>query len=139
KIRSQIDPNQITRIEKEMDDDRVIYHVDFVQKGNREKLWIAGNGTVLQDSRNKVIKEASGTELNFEKLSVQKIFQSLPQPVQKTVLARRGSLEISDIRKVKRHRTRLYAIEFKTSGRNPVLYVAENGQVIEDQRDIFEQ
>ena len=137
KINAEADPGQIARIEKERDAGRIVYHIEFHQKGKEVKLAITENGTVLSDSRNKVINEAAGAALNFGRVSAEKKFSQLPPQVQKAVGASSGTLEIVNVNEVRRAGKRVYEIEFGAPGKNPKMYVMQDGKIIEDQRNLF--
>ena len=137
KVESQADPGQIGRIEKEKDAGRIVYHIDFRQKGKPVRIAITENGTIVNDSRNRVMNEAAGASLGFSRMSAQREFSELPVAVQRAIGARSGRLEIRSVSEVKRGGNRVYEIEFDTSGRNPKAYVTPDGVVIEDQRDLL--
>lgn len=65
-------------------------------------------------------------------------FEDLPQAVQDTVLEQHSSAEIADIDKQSRDGQTVYQISFKESGRNPSIYVSEDGSLV-DQSELRER
>jgi hypothetical protein len=140
KIQEQTDPGRITRIEKESDAGRSVYHVAFTENGEIVKVSVTETGTIISDSRNRVIHEPAGAPLTFGRMSAQSRFNSLPTVVQRAVgLRSSGNIEIVNVRTTERDGAMLYEIEFDSSGRNPKMFIMEDGSVLEDQRDAFRQ
>jgi hypothetical protein len=57
--------------------------------------------------------------------------KDLPQPVRDTLKERMGSAEIADIDKKTQNGKVVYKISFAEAGKNPSIYIAEDGNVVQ--------
>ena len=58
--------------------------------------------------------------------------QDLPQPVRDSLKERVASAEVADIDKQNRNGLVVYKISFAEPGRNPALFIAEDGKIAQD-------
>jgi hypothetical protein len=58
--------------------------------------------------------------------------QDLPQPVRDSLKERVASAEVADIDKQNRNGQVVYKISFAEPGRNPALFIAEDGKIAQD-------
>ena len=58
--------------------------------------------------------------------------QDLPQPVRDSLKERDASAEVADIDKQNRNGQVVYKISFAEPGRNPALFIAEDGKIAQD-------
>jgi hypothetical protein len=103
------------------------------------RLRIAEDGELLADSKAPLPRSSSSLALDptapapvvYDSVPT---LESLPPPVRETVRSEARGREVVDIdRNVTNGRT-VYEIEFRASGRNPKIHVAEDGQLVGDTR-----
>jgi hypothetical protein len=128
---------------------RTVYDVEFARENAPgHRLRIAEDGKILGDTRKAA---ASGTETPVVPLGVPGAgayqtgypnepyiappvpklrIEDLPQPVQKTIRSEAADREIAAIHETALDGRKAYVAQFSESGRNPRVYVAEDGQVL---------
>src|SRR6185503_19311338 len=101
-IKREAAGSEIADIDKEHRDGRVVYEVEFKQRGKNSEIHIAEDGTILRDSRKDTAlgapgKSESGTE-NNSKLGVKTLsIKDVPEAVQKQIEANSDGSKIKGI------------------------------------------
>jgi hypothetical protein len=122
-------------------DGRVIYHIEL-EKNNAPNphLRIAEDGTLVRDPLPMVAPEGVvlvspeyADDISTVYRSTLKL-EDLPAAAQQTVRAAAGGRGIADIDQEKWGGQTVYEVEFKQSGQNPQIHVAEDGALLRDER-----
>lgn len=128
-VRAQAPEAEIETVKRTRRDGAEVYEVEFRQAGERARVVVAPDGTLVQTdlaekagslSRALTPTGATGTPLS-----------ALPLEVQKTVQSQAGSSPIQSISRNEVRGRVVYEVEFADRGRNPTLRVAEDGTLVE--------
>jgi uncharacterized membrane protein YkoI len=115
-------------------DGRTVYDVELERNNApNPRLRIAADGTVLRDSRQSVI-DAANAGLYWEYPAPayvpRLILGDLPASAQRTIKQEASGREIAEITSDLVDGRPAYRVEFRERGRNPRLFVAENGTLL---------
>src|SRR6185503_17758730 len=97
--------------------------VEFNEKGKNTKMRVGADGAILTDNQNSKTTGFHLPSLGLRNTDV----STLPAPVQDAVRKHGG--EVADIDKKTDNGRTFYKIEFKEKGKNPTLYLADDGTV----------
>jgi uncharacterized membrane protein YkoI len=118
-------------------DGRTVYDVELERaQAPNPHLRIAADGTVLRDSRQPVVDSTSPNIAVYpEYPAVADIprlqLSELPAAVQRTINKEAGGREVTSIASDVVNGRPAYRVEFGERGRNPRLFVAENGSLLQ--------
>ena len=129
-IKAQRRDAAVKDIERVNKDGRVLFEVEFEQPGTNPKLTIATDGSVVEEPKTGL--KGKFTSL-FTRTPTMKL-ADVPEPARKTIQTEAKGREIADIDKETWNRQTVYEVEFKQSGRNAQIHVAENGSIVKDER-----
>jgi uncharacterized membrane protein YkoI len=118
---------EIQRLDK---DGRILFEVEFNQAGAHPKLYIAMDGSVVEDSKTGLKGRVLGLFTRMPSLKLTEV----PEPVRKTIQVEAKGREVADIDRETWNRQTVYEVEFKQTGRNAQIYVAEDGSIVRDER-----
>lgn len=131
-------PNDIDR---QVRNGEVSYEVGFKQGEQQQEIVVSQDGRILRDYElsNSSLAVASVTaqaSTNAVSLSnKQKIsFDSLPEPVRRTITAAARGARIEDVERGQWRARTVYEAAFKDQGRHVELQVEENGRIVHDPR-----
>jgi uncharacterized membrane protein YkoI len=115
---------------------QTVYDVELERdKAPNPRLRVAADGTVLHDSRQPVIDSTTpnivdyseyGTPISLPRLKL----EDLPATVQQSINKEAAGREIAEITSDAVNGRVAYRVEFRERGRNPRLYVAEDGSLL---------
>ena len=113
-------------IERETKKGQTVYEVEFKEPGKNPKLLIGADGAVIKDNH-----ASSGTEHNVLGLGSKKVdLSQVPAAVQTTIRSHGGNAEIARITHETKDGRMVYLVEFKEPGKNPKLWIAEDGSIV---------
>ena len=120
-------------------DGRTIYDIEFEEKNRpNRRLRVSAEGAIIRGSSQEPSDEdfaraaalasagESGAPAYIPKLN----FEELPAAVQQTVTKEAAGRQISSITSDRVGGRKAYSIEFREPGRNPRLYVGEDGTIL---------
>ncbi|HEY0457362.1 MAG TPA: PepSY-like domain-containing protein [Verrucomicrobiae bacterium] len=130
-VRAQAPNAEIANVAKKTRDGMTVYEIEFAEPGKNPKMWVASDGHVVnsdfsQGAPGAIQKLTTGTG------EVGTKFSALPEKVQKAVKTRMPNAEIANISRHENDGRVIYEFEFKESGKNPTLKIAEDGTVVQD-------
>ncbi len=105
------------------------YEVKFQEKGREKKIWIAEDGALLKDNRKDETNERVARVVRRDARMEVK-YAELPPAVQTVLNAKDGVGQIALIHKKQIKGQTVYEIEFKEPGKNPKIWVAEDGSLV---------
>jgi uncharacterized membrane protein YkoI len=121
---------KVVDIDKETWNNRTVYEVEFAQSGRNAQLYVAEDGTIVKAEEPK--KQGVGTSIFGFYLATQ--LEDTPLAVQETIKREAQGREIADIDLEKRNGVPVYEVEFKQSGSNIELLLAQDGSILRDSR-----
>ncbi|MGI8965816.1 MAG: hypothetical protein ACR2H1_06970 [Limisphaerales bacterium] len=105
------------------------YEVKFQEKGRDKKIWIAEDGSLLQDNGKGETNERVARVVRRDaKMEVK--YAELPPAVQTVLNAKGGAGQVALIHKKAIKGQTVYEVEFKEPGKNPKIWVAEDGSLV---------
>lgn len=116
---------EIVDIDRETLQGRLVYEIEFKERGPNSRVYVAEDGTVLrQDRRGDGLKSFFlGTQL-----------EDTPPAVQETIRRLAGDREIADIDKKETTGTAVYRVEIRGPQGTQELRIAADGKVLYDSR-----
>jgi len=119
-VKEQQAGREVADIDKEMWNGKVVYEVEFKEKGPNSRVHIASDGSIVVDKDKK-----RGTYLGTQ-------LSEAPAAVQATVKQVVSSAEIEDVDRETKDGQVVYDVEVKQEGLNRHLKIAENGTLLAD-------
>jgi len=130
----------IKDIQKQVNDGKVVYEVEFERRGLNSKLWVADDGSVVRDNRKEgtiadrgVVSTDPAYSPPLARVPSMKVSE-LPEPVQTTIRQQAAGREVADVDKETWNGKTVYEVEFAQAGRNAQIHIAEDGTVVKDEQ-----
>ena len=135
-VRSQSPNGEITSVSKTTENGMDAYKVQIHNPANNNDstMVVAMDGKVLSSD---MPNDQNGIVAGVKKAltptgAVGTQFSALPESVQKTIQAHAPMSEISDIERHSDNGRTIYEVQFKDSGKNPSIQVADDGTLVQD-------
>jgi uncharacterized membrane protein YkoI len=119
-IKAQSQGETLENVERNTRDGKVVYEAEFKRGGLNRHVQFAADGTVLPSRDLGSIFERKPSMA----------LSDLPAAVQKTVKEQQASRTIADIDKENWNGQTVYEIEFKESGPNSRIHIADDGSIV---------
>ena len=129
-VRAQSPNGEIADVSQKTENGSQMYEVDFRSAGAaNSKVVVAADGTLISSDLPKTAGVIQKMLTPTGAVGTQ--FSALPEAVQKTIKSKAPNEPIASIsRHVDNGRT-IYEVEFKESGKNPTIRVAEDGTLVQ--------
>lgn len=131
-VRAHAPNAEIAAVDKKTQDGMVLYEISFNEPGKNPSILVAADGrlvstdmTTAKGAPGTLDRVFKGTGATGTKLS------ALPEKVQKTIQSQAPNAELVDISRKEKDSLVYYEVEFKDKGKNPTMYVAEDGTLIQ--------
>jgi uncharacterized membrane protein YkoI len=129
-VRAQAPNAEIADVSKTAQNGVDVYEVQFNEPGKNPKIVVAADGRLVSsDVANPpgaIQKMLTPTGATGTKLS------ALPEKAQKTIQAKAPDAEIVNVSRHEKDGRVIYEVEFKDTGKNPTLQVADDGTLVQD-------
>lgn len=123
---------RVADIDRETWEGQAVFEVEYDQTGRNQQIFVAEDGTIVkQEGKVRVAEPAPGA-LKGPMIGTR--FSDTPPAVQAVIKREAKGSEIADIDKERRDGRVVYEVEFKDSGRNREIHVAEDGSIVPDNR-----
>ena len=130
-IRAEAPDAEIASISKTTENGMDAYSVEIRRQGNNAKMLVSADGRVLSSDMPR--KPAGSLEKALTPTgAVGTQFSALPEKVQKTILARAPAIDIANISRHEDNGRVTYEVEFKDTGKNPTMRIADDGTLVQD-------
>jgi uncharacterized membrane protein YkoI len=121
KARSEANGRELADIDRENWNGRVVYEIEFKERGLNSRVYIAEDGTVVRDERRSLKSLFLGLQL-----------EDTPSAVQASIRRHAGSREITDIDKEGTETEPVYRVEVRAPQGTQELRIAQDGKVLHD-------
>jgi len=129
-VRAQAPNAQIADVTKKTENGMDVYEVQFEEPGKNPKVIVSANGKLLSTD---MARPAGAVERLLTPTGATGTkFSALPEKVQKTIQSKAPEAEITDISRHEKDGRVYYTVEFRDTGKNPTIQVAEDGTLIQD-------
>ena len=150
-VRSRAPDAEIASVDRKTQENMIYYEIEFKNPDRHPKISVAENGTIISRDAEKSMGSPgplSGREtgtgskpaepantLGAPKGTTGKAasidLSALPMPVQKTLKAQVPDGLITGITRHDDHGRTVYEFEFEEQGKNPTMWIAEDGTVVQ--------
>ena len=129
-VRAQAPNAEIADVTQKNENGAQVYQVEFRNpNGANSKILVAPDGTLVGSD---LAKTAGTIERALTPTgAVGTPLSALPEAVQKTVKAHSPNAPIAKISRHEENGRTIYEVEFRDSGTNPTIKVAEDGQLVQ--------
>ena len=129
-VRAQAPNGEIASVSHTTTNGMDAYKVQFRMEGSNPTIIVAANGTLLSS-------ELAGKAGVVERAltptgAVGTPFSALPEAAQKTIKAQAPNADIAGISRHDENGRVIYEVEFKDTGKNPTIKVAEDGTLVQN-------
>jgi uncharacterized membrane protein YkoI len=129
-VRAQAPNAEIADVSRKTDNGIEVYEIQFREPGSNPKLIVTADGKLISTD---MARPAGAVERALTPTgAVGTKFSALPEKVQKTIKDKSPDTEITDISRQEKDGRVFYKIEFKETGKNPTMRVAEDGTVVQE-------
>jgi len=123
-ITQQQGGREIADINKEMQNGKTVYAVEFKEKGPNSRIYVATDGSMIVD-KDKATAGKAGTAYGTQ-------LSEAPAAVQSTVKRTVSSAEVADVNRETKDGRIVYDVEVKQEGMNRHLKIAQDGTLLSD-------
>ncbi len=131
-VRAQAPENEIVSVNHTTSNGVEVYKVEFraPARGKNPTVVVAPNGTLISTD---LAQPAGGLKkLLTPTGAVGTPFSSLPEKVQRTIQAQAPNAQIANITRHDKDGRTIYEVEFRDTGKNPTIQVAEDGTLVQN-------
>lgn len=124
-VKSAAKGREIADIDRETQNGRTVYEVEFRERGTNSRIHVAEDGTPVREERR-------GGSLWSRFMGLQ--IEDVPAPVQETIRRVAGKREIADIDRKGTKGAPVYRVEIKDADTSQELRIAHDGRLLYDSR-----
>lgn len=129
-VRAQAPQGEIADVSHKTDNGMDTYEVQFREAGRNAKVVVSADGKLLSTD---FAKQPGAVERMLTPTGATGTkFSALPEKVQRTIQSTSPGAEIANISRQDRDGRVVYEVEFRESGKNPTIRVAEDGTLVQD-------
>jgi uncharacterized membrane protein YkoI len=133
-IRSEAPNAEIASISRTSQNGVDAYKVEFRQEGRNSQMIVGNDGNVissdLPQKQNGIVNDVKKALTPTGAVGTK--FSALPEKVQATIQAKAPNAEIANVSRHDDNGRVIYEIEFRDSGKNPTMRVADDGTLVQD-------
>jgi len=130
-VRAQAPNGEIADVSKKTDNGLDVYEIEFREPGKNPKILVGADGRLLTSDMARPVTSPIERALTPTGATGTK-FSSLPEAAQKTIKDKAPNAEITDISRKDKDGRVIYEVEFKDTGKNPTIRVADDGTLVQD-------
>ena len=129
-VRAQAPNAEIADVSKKTENGMDVYEVQFREPGTNPKIVVSADGKLLNTD---MAKPAGAIERALTPTgAVGTKLSALPEKAQKTIKEKAPDAQITNITRQDKDGRVIYEVEFKDTGKNPTLRVADDGTLVQD-------
>ena len=129
-VRAQAPQAEIADVARKTENGMEVYQIEFREPGRNPKIVVAADGKLITGD---MVKPAGVIERALTPTGATGTkFSALPEKVQKTIQSRSPNADIADISRQETDGRVIYKVEFRDTGKNPSIRVAEDGTLVQD-------
>ena len=129
-VRAQAPNGEIAKVNHKTENGMDLYEIEFREPGSNPKILVSADGKLMSTD---MAKPAGAVERALTPTgAVGTKFSALPPPVQKAIQSHAPNSEIADIERHEKDGRVIYEVEFKDTGKNPTIRIAEDGTLVQD-------
>jgi uncharacterized membrane protein YkoI len=129
-VRAQAPNAEIADISKKTENGMDVYEVSFREPGTNPKVVVAADGKLVNTD---MARPAGAIERALTPTgAVGTKFSALPEKAQKTIKDKAPDAAITKISRQDKDGRVIYEVEFKDTGKNPTIRVADDGTLVQD-------
>src|SRR5215831_3382162 len=129
-VRAQAPNGEIADVSKKTENGMDVYEIQFREPGQNPKIVVGADGKLLNTD---MARPAGAIERALTPTGATGTkFSALPEKAQKTIKDKAPDAQITNISRQEKDGRVIYEVEFKDTGKNPTIRVAEDGQLVQD-------
>lgn len=129
-VRAQAPNAEIADVSKKTDNGMDVYEIEFREPGTNPKILVGADGKLISTD---MARPAGAIERALTPTGATGTkFSALPEKAQKTIKDKAPDAEITNISRQDKDGRVIYEVEFKDTGKNPTIRVAEDGTLVQD-------
>jgi uncharacterized membrane protein YkoI len=129
-VRAQSPNGEVADVSKKTENGMDVYEIEFRESGTNPKLLVAADGKLLSTD---MARPTGPVERMLTPTgAVGTKFSALPEKAQKTIKDKAPDAQITNISRQDKDGRIIYEVEFKDTGKNPTIRVAEDGTLVQE-------
>jgi uncharacterized membrane protein YkoI len=130
-VRAQAPNAEIANVSQKSENGTQVYQVEFRNdNGANSKVLVAADGSLVGSDMPRPAGAVDRLLTPTGAVGTQ--FSALPEVVQKTIKTQSPNAPIAGISRHEKNGRTIYEVEFKDTGKNPTIKVAEDGTLVQD-------
>jgi len=129
-VRAQAPNGEIADVSKKTENGMDVYEIQFREPGTNPKIVVGADGKLLNTD---MARPAGPVERALTPTGATGTkFSALPEKAQKTIKEKAPDAQITNISRQDKDGRVIYEVEFKDTGKNPTIRVADDGTLVQD-------
>ena len=129
-VRAQAPNGEIADVSKKTENGMDVYEIQFREPGQNPKIVVGADGKLLNTD---MARPAGAIERALTPTGATGTkFSALPEKAQKTIKDKAPDAQITNISRQEKDGRVIYEVEFKDTGKNPTIRVADDGTLVQD-------